>query len=172
MTDIVFGIFTPNGQLNELTFDSLKLSSRGRAAVHDLVHVRFGLTRGKIAPTAVGEPSLDEQRNYAITLRDELDSFVGQSSTTRHKVEILIGGGSGLIAIDLAKGQQPTTVLEASAAGSSQLAEARANLIEQKSQWRYFNRNLRVYEGTRTYIVKPLQRLHCTGRHLFTIASS
>jgi hypothetical protein len=33
-------------------------------------------------------------------------------------------------------------------------------LRERRSQWIYFNRNLRIYEGTTTYIAKPMQRLH------------
>lgn len=31
-----------------------------------------------------------------------------------------------------------------------------------RSQWVYFNRNLRIYEGSKIYILKPLQRLHWT----------
>jgi hypothetical protein len=149
--------------LNELTFDSLKLSSRGRAAVHDLIHVRFGMTRGKTAASAVGPPSQREQDIYARMLRDELDSFVGPSSVTRHRIEVLSGGGSGLIVIDLVrdgKGQQPVRVWEASEPAAGRLAEARSNLMERRAQWLYFNRNLRVYEGPRTYILKPLQHLH------------
>lgn len=160
--------------LNELTFDSLKLSSKGRAAVHDLVHVRFGLTRGKTSDSAVGLPSRDDQDVYARTLRDELDSFVGPSSATRHRVEVLAGGGSGLIAIDLVKNgsaQQPVKVWGASESAASQLAQARSNLVERRAQWLYFNRNLRVYDGPRTYILKPLQHLHWTETQAIQDAS-
>ncbi len=152
-------------ELNELTFDSLKLSSRGRAAVHDLVHIRMGLTQGKAPASAVDPPSEREQDAYARTLRHELDSFVEPSSVTRHRVEVLSGGGSGLIVIDLVKdatGQQPVKVWDASEPAAGRLAEARSNLVERRAQWLYFNRNLRVYEGPRTYILKPLQHLHWT----------
>lgn len=152
-------------ELNELTFASLKLSSRGQAAVHDLVHVRFGLTRGKTGKSAVGHPSMPEQDLYARMLRDELDSFVDSSSNTRHRVEVLAGGGSGLIAIDLiadSAGKYPVKVWHASEPASAVLARSRSSLIERRTQWLYFNRNLRIYEGSRTYILKPLQRLHWT----------
>lgn len=152
-------------ELNELTFDSLKLSSRGRAAVHDLVHIRMGLTQGKTPASAVDPPSQLELDVYARMLRNELDSFVGTSSVTRHRVEVLSGGGSGLIVVDLVNdgtGQQPIRICEASETAASRLAEARSNLIERRAQWLYFNRNLRVYEGPRTYILKPLQHLHWT----------
>jgi hypothetical protein len=151
--------------LNELTFDALKLSSSGRAAVHDLVRVRFGLTRGKIASEAVGPPSRDEIDMYARTLRSELDTFVGKSSSTRHRVEVLVSDGSGLIAVSLVANdplQQPVQIWDASNGASSVLTTARANLTERRSQWLYFNRNLLLYDGFQTYILKPLQHLHWT----------
>lgn len=151
--------------LNELTFDAVKLSSVGRAAVHDLVRVRFGLTRGKTASEAVGPPSRDEIEMYARTLRSELDTFVGKSSSTGHRVEVLVGDGSGLIAVILVANdanQQPVKIWDASNGASTVLTTARANLTERRSQWLYFNRNLLLYDGSRTYILKPLQHLHWT----------
>jgi hypothetical protein len=151
--------------LNELTSEALKLSSRARAAVHDLVHVRFGLTRGKTAPSAVDPPVPREITAYAEALRDDLDSFVGPASNTRPNVEIIVGGGSGLIAVNLVSGrgrQEPVQIWDASNEGARRLVEARTHLIEQRSQWLYFSRNLRVYDGLETYILKPLQRLHWT----------
>jgi methylase of polypeptide subunit release factors len=151
--------------LNELTFDALRLSSRARTAVHDLVHVRFGLMRGKVAASAVAPPAPNEVTAYAESLRDDLDSFLGPASNTRHRVEVMVGGGSGLIAVDLMSGiggHEPVRIWDASQEGARRLAEARTYLIEQRSQWLYFNRNLRVYDSSGTYILKPLQRLHWT----------
>jgi len=152
-------------ELNEVTFDSLRLSLRGRAAVHDLVHVRLGLTGGRVAPEAVRQPTRDEEFVYARMLRDELDGFVGSSSSTRHLVEVLADGGSGLVSVDLVKTKgkaQNVTIWDASDGAASLLAETRSHLIERRAQWLYFNRNLRIYDGSRTYILKPLQRLHWT----------
>jgi hypothetical protein len=151
--------------LNDLTFDSLKLSAGGRAAVFDLVRVRFGLTRGKTGPEAVGLPSRDEINIYARTLRSELDTFVGKANSTRHRVEVLVSDGSGLIAVSLVASngdQQPVTVWDASNGASNILITARTHLTERRSQWLYFNRNLLVYDGSQTYILKPLQHLHWT----------
>jgi len=151
--------------LNELTFDSLKLTAAGKAAVHDLVRVRFGLTRGKTGSSAVGSPSRDELEIYARTLRGELDAFVGKSSPTKHRVEILFGGGSGLIAVSLiaaSADHEPVKVWDVTDKNADILIMARSNLTERRSQWLYFNRNLRVYDGPRTYVLKPLQHLHWT----------
>ncbi len=151
-------------ELNELTFDSLKLSSRAKAAVHDLVHVRLGLTRGKTAASAVAPPKEGELAAYAETLRDDLDSFLGATGTARHIVQVMVGGGSGLIAVSLASGRktEPVEIWNATDEGARRLADARARLIEQRGQWLYFNRNLRIYDGLGTYILKPLQRLQWT----------
>ena len=101
-------------------------------------------------------------------LRDELDSFVGESSPTRHRVDVLSGEDSGVVSIDLITDETshlPVRVLESSLAGATQLSQARSALLEHRGQWLYFNRNLRIYDGPRTYILKPLQRLHWTQTH-------
>lgn len=151
--------------LNDLTFDCLRLDSRARAAVQDLVHVRLALTRGKIGSEAARQPSRDELEDYARTLRDDLDNFVGESSSTKHRVDVLFGGESGLVGIDIVRDsevREPVSILQARDDVGNQIQNIRSLLREHRSQWLYFNRNLRIYDGTRTYILKPLQRLHWT----------
>jgi hypothetical protein len=152
-------------EVNELTFDSLKLSSRSRAAIEDLVRVRLGLVEGKIDQSAVREPSKDELEAYRQTLGGDLDQFISQSSSTRHRVDILTGADSGLVAVELVHGtkaQSGGNIWSASSPEAQQLTETRRRLMERRAQWLYFNRNLRIYEGLRTYILKPLQRFHWT----------
>ncbi len=152
-------------ELNELVFDSLRLSSRARAAIEDLVRVRLGLVEGKVDQSAVKIPSKDELETYARTLGDDLDHFISQSSSTRHHVDILTGADSGLVAVELLEGIESKSVGNVwtdSSPEAHQLAETRRRLMEQRAQWLYFNRNLRIYEGLRTYILKPLQRFHWT----------
>jgi hypothetical protein len=152
-------------ELNELTFDTIKLSWRARAAVADLVRVRLGLIEGKIDQSAVRTPSKNELESYARTLGDDLNEFISQSSSSRHRVDLLIGADSGLVAVELIHGveaQSAGNVWTASEPEAHQLVAIRERLIERSAQWLYFNRNLRVYEGSRTYILKPLQRFHWT----------
>ena len=151
--------------LNDLTFECLRLDSRARAAVHDLVHVRLALTRGKVGPDAARHPSRDELEGYARTLRDDLDGFVGKSSSVRHRVDLLFGGESGLVGVEIVRhtqAPQPVLVLQSNDDAAKRMQTARSVLTERRSQWLYFNRNLRIYEGSNTYILKPLQRLHWT----------
>lgn len=151
--------------LNDLTADSLKLSSRARAAVHDLVHVRFGLTRGKTGSSAIGHPLRSEFEGYATMLREELNGFVEASTNRRHQVDIMFGGDSGLVSVNIVPAdsiEQPVRVIEATSEAAGQLEKTRSLLSQRRDQWLYFDRNLRVYDGLRTYILKPLQHMHWT----------
>jgi Eco57I restriction-modification methylase len=152
-------------ELNDLTFDALKLTAAERAAVYDLVHIRLGLTQGKVGQSAVRPASENELRSYAETLRDELDGFVGDDgpASARHRIRILFDGGSGLVEVRVISGtstRQAVQIFHASDRGGLELEKARIHLNQEVAQWVYFNRNLRVYEGSTTYILKPRQRLH------------
>ncbi len=151
--------------MNEFTYDALKLDGQGQAAVHDLVRVKLALTRGKVGDAAVRPPSTAELEIYAKTLRDELDGFVGDDLSASHAVNVITDAQSGMIEVTLADdvtGVQPIRVWKANGATATELETVRKHLLEQKAQWVYFNRNLRVYERNRTLILKPLQRLHWT----------
>ncbi len=157
-------------KLNDLTFDALRLSSRARASVTDLVRIRLSMTRGKPTGAAVEKPIPNELLHYAQTLCDELDAFVGATSGIFHTVEVLHASGSGLIAVELhtdalpgtTRPSTPARIVPASDQEHAVLEQARSRLVTQHGQWLYFNRNLRVYDGNRTYILKPLQRLQWT----------
>jgi hypothetical protein len=152
-------------ELNDLTFESLRLDSRARAAVYDLVHVRFGLIQGKVGSEAVRQPSLDELEDYARTLRNDLDNFIGESSSIRHRVDVLFSGESGLVGVDIVRDtkiRQLIRVLQSNDAAAKQMQTTRSMLTERRNQWLYFNRNLRIYDGSKTYILKPPQRLYWT----------
>src|SRR5579859_6491521 len=87
------------------------------------------------------------------------------SRTTLIGGALMVGGGSGLVVVDLiADGgdRRAVSVSSASEPRAHQLAETRRRLTEHRAQWLYFNRNLRIYEGSRTYVLKPLQRFHWT----------
>jgi len=51
-------------------------------------------------------------------------------------------------------------VERADASTSADFERARRQVREKRSQWLYFERNLRIYEGSRVFLMKPLQRLH------------
>lgn len=152
-------------ELNNLTNDALGLDSRERALVHDLKHVRLDLNDGKTGQLAVRPPELKEMRTYARSLKSKLDAFIGNELPKRHSVGIVHDALSAMICVNLTKdtiGARRIVVEHADGEGVRQLERTRRRLRQRVSQWVYFDRNLRLYEGTRTYLFKPMQRFHWT----------
>jgi hypothetical protein len=151
--------------LNELASDALLLTEHDRALVHDLVHIKMDLTRGKVGRRAIATPDRDQVREYALALRDELDSFLGDDLSFRHRVRIAVGDDAGaveILVVGNTRNQQPVSVESASPQLSVELALARANARQEAAQWFYFDRNLRIYNVAFTYVCKPMQRMHWT----------
>ena len=154
-------------ELNDLVDNALGLDDRERALVHDLVHVRLELNDGKIGQRAVRLPKSDEIRIYARRLKRDLDDFIGDELDQRFQVGVVYdkSSASGMIQIDLIDdkaGARDITVVAAHSPTAKHLEKTRQRLRKQQSQWVYFDRNLRIYEGTKTFVFKPLQRFHWT----------
>jgi hypothetical protein len=159
------GILELLRELNDLVSESLELDTGERALVHDLVHVRLALNDGKTGKPAVRRPKRPELLAYGQRLKSELDDFIDGELAKRHQVTIVHDALSGMIAVDLIRdipAARDVKVFKADNATASQLEKTRQLLLAERSQWVYFDRNLRVYEGTRTYLLKPMQRIHWT----------
>ena len=152
-------------ELNGLVYDLLDLNRREQALVHDLVNVRLELRDGMLGEPATQQPKGPQIRSYARRLKRELDAFVGEELPKRHAVAVLYDRLSGMVAVDLTRdvaAARAITVVEAGQEGAKELEKTRRRLRKQRAQWVYFDRNLRIYEGTRTFILKPMQRFHWT----------
>jgi hypothetical protein len=152
-------------ELNTLASDSLGLDARERALVHDLVHVKLALNDGKIGAAAVRKPASAELYAYAVRLQSELDGFIGDALPKRHQVRVVHDDASGMIGVELVPDQPGVTRVTVSRADletAAQLETTRQRLRKEHAQWVYFNRNLRIYEGPRTFVLKPMQRFHWT----------
>jgi len=151
--------------LNTMVYDSLRLDARERALVHDLVHVKMELNDGKIGEPAVRKPEEAEVYTYAVHLKSELDGFLGDALPKRHQVNVVYDDASGMICVDLVRGEQSAqqvTVSSANKETAAQFEKTRQRLRKERAQWVYFDRNLRIYEGTRIFVLKPMQRFHWT----------
>jgi hypothetical protein len=152
-------------ELNTLAYDSLGLDARERTLVHDLVHVKLALNDGKIGAAAVRKPELAELYAYAVRLQSELDGFIGDILPERHQVRVVHDDTSGMIGVELVPDEPGTpwvTVSRADSETAAQLEATRQRLRKEHAHWVYFNRNLRIYEGPRTFVLKPMQRFHWT----------
>ena len=153
------------GELNDRVSESLALDATETSLIHDLVHIRLALNDGKTGKAAVGPPKAIELRAYGKRLKSELDGFIDGELPKRHNVCVVHDDLSGMIQVDLVKQSAATRkvfVAKADDATARQLERTRRRLRDERAQWVYFDRNLRIYEGTRTFIFKPMQRFHWT----------
>lgn len=160
-------------EMNHLVNDSLRLNERERALIHDLVKVRIELNDGRLGRAAVSPPEPVQMMVYGQRLTAELNTFVGDELAKHYQVAIVYEDLSAMIQVDLVAihaGQRPT-VLKASEPTAVKFMQVRDRLRKQCSQWVYFDRNFRFYEGTRTYILKPMQRFHWTESQAMCDAS-
>lgn len=141
-------------ELNDLVYDSLGLDQWDRALVHDLVHVRLELNDGKVGRPAVRRPKASEIRTYARRLKLDLDSFIGDEIDKRNQVGVVYNESSGMVQVDLITDKtsaREITVAAADQPTARQLERTAKRLRKQRSQWVYFDRNLRLYEGHRHF---------------------
>jgi hypothetical protein len=152
-------------ELNDLVNNALGLGAEERAIIHDLVRVRLGLNDGGLDDRAVKRPKTKDLEVYGKQLQAELDAFIRGELSGGHEIEILHDDLSGMVRIKLVKnggGVKGAKVFLAGNAESKALENCRKEVRKEKSQWVYFDRNLRAYRGPYTYIMKPMQRFHWT----------
>lgn len=160
-------------ELNALVFDSLGLTERDRALVTEFVNIRLELNDGKVGRPAVEKPNTNDLNRYAKRLRQELDDFLGAAASHWHSVDVIHDESTGMVCVDFVKSKMAitTSVAPADRSASNALAATRDELREEIGQWVYFNRDLRIHDGTKTYLFKPMQRFHWTESQAMVDAS-
>ena len=160
-------------ELNDMVSESLGLSERERALVSDLVNIRLELNDGKVGRPAVENPTPAEIKRYGKRLRQELDGFLGPGSEYRHAVDIIHDPATGMICVDFVRSEKAAavTATPADRPTAKALAATRSELQEEIGQWIYFNRDLRIHDGTKTFLFKPMQRFHWTQSQAMVDAS-
>ena len=153
-------------ELNEQVYKLLGLRDHERWLVEDLVHVRMPLVKGKVTEEAISKPTPSELQTYAAVFQAELDAFVANDPELHHEVTLVHDPLSAMIEVRLTRqaeaGKRRPRVLAADEVTSREFTAIRRKLRKQHSQWVYFDRNLRIFSGRRTYLFKPMQRLQWT----------
>lgn len=165
-------------ELNEMTADALGLTKEERRLVSDLVQVRYALNDGKRGEAAMRVPKPKELTAYAKALKDELDDFAGDFAGRSHKVTVVTDeeSGSAMLEIDFTTDHEAArkpVVMDATDAEAKSLRRAKTKMLDDEEawQWTYFNRNLRIFKGRKTYVFKPLHYFHWTQSSALTDAS-
>jgi methylase of polypeptide subunit release factors len=163
-------------ELNAEVFDLLQLTDVDRCLVSELVRIRMQMIQGKVTAEISRDATDDELLAYGTVLVSELDAFIDDQPEYWHSVAILREGQSAIVGVTLnsersrSRGKRVSIV-----AGDSMgtgLGEVRKRVHDKNSQWMYFRRNLRLYEGRNTYLFKPLERLHWTKSQALLDAGS
>jgi aromatic ring-cleaving dioxygenase len=134
------------------------------------VRVRRNLSDGNVAKVAIESPTTtnsndtpSELEQYAEVLRRELDAFIDVNTGLCHEVRVIHDHRSAMVQVDLRSRRQvkrAVEVLRANEAVARKLADVRERMTREKPQWVHFDRNLFLYEGSKVFILKPMQRVH------------
>ena len=152
-------------KLNTTVFDTVELGYPERTLIHDFVHTRFSLNDGKLGRDAVEPPARQDLQGYAKRLHAELDEYIRGEIAGSHDVTIIYDDHSGMVRVALTQNvaaQGQVSVMPAEASQAVVLQKCRQSARQHKSQWVYFDRNLRVYGPRDTCILKPMQRFQWT----------
>jgi len=152
-------------EMNDRVYELLRLRPDQRALVSDLVKLRMKLIKGKTPKDATRPPTEAELECYARQLRDELDAYTEDQQSLRHRILVGKRGHHGIvsIALDEASGGIPVEIVDIMKAGDSSFVAAQDPIWKRHNQWVYFERDVRLYEGTKTYLLKPFEKLHWTA---------
>jgi hypothetical protein len=161
-------------EMNEAVYELLQLRDDERLLVEDLVHLRMQLIQGKVSANAVRQVTNDELATYGEALLDELDAFIDDQPRHKHSISIARNSKSAIVGVTLQSGgrQRKRVRVVDFASTPHDFSEIRDRVCDKGSQWIYFRRNLRLYEGRNTYVFKPLERLHWTKSQALLDAGS
>ena len=148
-------------QANELIYRILGLSVEDRLLVRDLVYERRKMLRGKVSQELIKAPSKAEIRAYIEVLKGQLDDFIGVEDRQQHALSVVYQSPSAMLEIRIVDASAVDTlqVRRADKTLAREFTELKNRLTRQYSQWLYFERSLTVFDGDRTYLFKPLERL-------------
>uniref|UniRef100_UPI0040578A8D HsdM family class I SAM-dependent methyltransferase n=1 Tax=Candidatus Electrothrix sp. TaxID=2170559 RepID=UPI0040578A8D len=160
-------------EANEIVNQLLGLSNEECLLVRDLVHERRKLIQGKVAQNLLHPPSAKEMHSYIEVLQDQLNSFLDDEENEQHIINVLYHDTAGMLEITIDEGDIPGTlqVRRADKSLAQEFTKLRSRLLKQHSQWLYFERNLTVFDNERTYLFKPMERLHWLPSQALTDAS-
>jgi len=150
--------------MNDRVYKAFGITKKQRWLIEDMINVRLKLNDGKIAREAIDAANKKEIADFARIFQDELDLFLDNSGKRKvHKVKVLYSNSSVMMVVDHLM-RSSTTKPEITEVKEGEirqkLEDVGERLREERSQWIYFTRCLRMYEGRRTYIFKPRQRLY------------
>ncbi len=118
-------------------------------------------------------PDDNDINTYMLTLQEELDNFLGSDVDARHRISALRSDDTVMIELELISGTTETQKMDIFAANERAgvaLSSILQGFRQKRSQWVYFDRDVRMYRGTNSYLVKPMHRFHWTSSQAYADA--
>jgi len=151
--------------VNHRVAQLLGLRNSEQILIEDFVNWNMQTIQGKVPRPITASPNDQTIHGYLMTLKSELDAFLGDYVGVSHTVDATYDGISAIIAIATKKGTGfAPSVFSANERATKSLARAREHLLKQHSQWLYFTRNLRIYADNTMYMFKPMEQIQWTRR--------
>ncbi len=144
-------------KIDAAIYQLFKIPDDIRIMVEDFFKTRLPLDTPSLLGSAIRKPTRPELKQYARTLRDELDDFVmGESFhrvTVTYSDELIEG------AIEMTASTQPHpvtkhSVVKGDLTTAGLMTDLGDALKKQMSQWVYMQRSLRLFQGPKIYIYK------------------
>ncbi|MCB1032821.1 MAG: SAM-dependent DNA methyltransferase [Acidobacteria bacterium] len=152
-------------EIDARVYELLGVSQSERVLIGDFLFSNLQVVKGKVPAALLARPADQTLEEYLLSLKSELDTFIGQESGLSHELSVVRGKSSAMLAIRLVRGPaRVPSVVDADRETSAALAKTRQHLLEQHSQWLYFERSLKVYQDGAMYVFKPLEMIHWTRR--------
>ena len=151
-------------KLNKKVNNLLGVKHKQRWLIEDLLAIRMKLNEGRIAKEAISPATKKEMTDFARIFKNELDLFLDHTGERKvHKISVFYTDESTVLIVDHLK--KSTTAMPKVAEVCDNKTRLKFDSLQrkltgQKSQWLYFTRCMKVYEGRKTYIFKPRQRLY------------
>ncbi len=147
-------------QLNDKVYKLLGIREHERYLIEDFCNVRIKLNDGSIANEAMAPPPENEMKAYAEILADELDVFL--SGKKQHKITVFHSDEMAIIELDHLKTETSCSpkLIKVNDQTRNEFEKLRHRLLKNYRQWMYFDRGLKIFEGRKTYLCKPMHRLY------------
>ncbi len=153
-------------RMNNNVYKLLGIGKKQQWLIEDMLDVRMKLNDGVFNAKEVITPASEKEiESFARIFQEELDLFLDHDGKRKvHKVKVLFAGSSAVMIVDHLKRSsrtEPKVMQVEDKQVRRELNDLQERLRQSSSsQWMYFTRCLRKYEGRRTYIFKPRERLY------------
>jgi len=152
-------------EIEPLVYEYYGISEREQMLIEDTVNI----FKRSMTPTSaservrtLGKPTPDERTNYVELLCSILNSWAKRSNfTVSGKVEYSPDLGESIVTLWKSNKAEAVKQIQTSGELQTALKNIEQSLPDQIGRFRY-HRNLKVFDGNKLYILKPLARRHWT----------